>query len=111
MPRPREAGSPSRRKIFGFGLFRHALPQHVVAQFLAVRAQLAQRREFFLEHFVRMRLFMFLERLPVSDDSDMALRCLMPAQRAFIRNEAGELENLSGDEAALIPAVSILSLI
>ena len=58
---------------FSLPLFRHTLPQHVVAQFPAVRTQFAQCGKFVPEHLVGMRLFMFLERFPVGDDGDMAV--------------------------------------
>ena len=54
-----------------------------------------------------MRLFVFLERLPVGDDGDMAVRFPGTAQGAFFRYKSGELENLTGDKSALVPAVSI----
>ena len=89
-------------------LLRRALPQQVVAELLAFRAHRRERVELGLEHRVGVRLLVLLERAPVGDDRDVRVRRARLGERALVGDEAGELEHLPGDEAALVAAVGVL---
>src|ERR1035437_9879933 len=83
-------------------LFRLTLPQHVVAQLLAIYTQLAQGRKLFLEHLIGMRPFVLLERPPIGHDRNMLFRCPGTAQRSLVRNKTGEMKYLTCDESTFI---------
>ena len=51
---------------------------------------------------------MIFERTPIGDDDIMAFSCLGYAQGSLVRDKAGELEHLPGDESALVASIRFL---
>src|SRR5512134_2649715 len=69
-----------------------ALPEHVVAELLAVGAHRGQRGKLVVEDLVGMRSLMLRERAPVGDDCVVVVGRPHGGKRSLVGDEAGELE-------------------
>ena len=84
------------------------MPEHVVPQFFGIGTHSRQCGELIGEDLVGMGSLVIFERTPIGDDDIMVVGGLGFCQGSLVRDEAGELEHLPGDESALVASVRCL---